>query len=261
VNGSLALIDPENPLVKPEIFSDRTMLPLRFVGENLGAEVQWHKADRSITIARQANKEKPALEEKEEEKKLTSEELVEQFEKHDASVERTDTRVVEFEKVKGLKFGEHSFEDLAKIMIGETAQIEKFQSEDVLGCSASAINQGAEVLILKFPDVLSAGEYMILLQSELKKAGYTLIERLDYSEVALHFCNPDNSHIYLDSAEKGNFLITLLKVFDEWGRIFHDPVLATAILDRFVHHCHFDVIKGEIYRMKQREKHLNVDLH
>lgn len=35
--------------------------------------------------------------------------------------------------------------------------------------------------------------------------------------------------------------------------IFYDPVLATAILDRFVHHCHFVVIKGESYRMKQRE--------
>ncbi|WP_423236801.1 ATP-binding protein [Clostridium liquoris] len=29
--------------------------------------------------------------------------------------------------------------------------------------------------------------------------------------------------------------------------------MATAILDRYVHHCHFVVIKGESYRMKQRE--------
>ena len=152
-------------------------------------------------------KEKPAQEVKKGEK-ITSEELAEQLEKYDASVERSDTRVAEFERVKGLKFEEHSFEDLVKIMIGE-AKIEKFQSKDVLGCSASAIDKGVEVLILKFPDSLSAGKYMILLQSELNKAEYVLIERLDYSEVALHFRNPDNSHVYL--LERGNYLTMIKK--------------------------------------------------
>ncbi|WP_341350037.1 ATP-binding protein [Caloramator australicus] len=53
--------------------------------------------------------------------------------------------------------------------------------------------------------------------------------------------------------ENVSIIITSNKVFEEWARIFYDPVLATAILDRFVHHCHFVVIKGESYRMKQRE--------
>lgn len=53
--------------------------------------------------------------------------------------------------------------------------------------------------------------------------------------------------------ETGSVVITSNKVFEEWARIFYDPVLASAILDRYVHHCHFVVIKGESYRMKQRE--------
>lgn len=53
--------------------------------------------------------------------------------------------------------------------------------------------------------------------------------------------------------ENGSIIITSNKVFEEWARIFYDSVLATAILDRYVHHCHFVVIKGESYRMKQRE--------
>jgi len=53
--------------------------------------------------------------------------------------------------------------------------------------------------------------------------------------------------------EHGSIIITSNKSFDEWGRIFYDPVLATAILDRFVHHCHFVTMKGESYRMKQQE--------
>lgn len=57
--------------------------------------------------------------------------------------------------------------------------------------------------------------------------------------------------------EKGAIIITSNKVFDEWGNIFYDPVLATAILDRFIHHCHFIVIDGSSYRMKEQEERLN----
>jgi DNA replication protein DnaC len=52
--------------------------------------------------------------------------------------------------------------------------------------------------------------------------------------------------------ENKSTIITSNKAFDEWGLILYDPVLASAILDRFVHHCHFVVIKGESYRMKER---------
>jgi DNA replication protein DnaC len=57
--------------------------------------------------------------------------------------------------------------------------------------------------------------------------------------------------------ENGSTIITSNKVFDEWGNIFYDPVLATAILDRFIHHCHFIVINGDSYRMKEQEAKLN----
>lgn len=53
--------------------------------------------------------------------------------------------------------------------------------------------------------------------------------------------------------ENSSVIITSNKMFDEWGEILYDPVLTTAILDRFIHHCHFVVIKGESYRMRQRE--------
>lgn len=49
-------------------------------------------------------------------------------------------------------------------------------------------------------------------------------------------------------------IITSNKQFDEWGGILFDPVLATAILDRFVHHCSFIMIEGNSYRMKERER-------
>jgi len=52
--------------------------------------------------------------------------------------------------------------------------------------------------------------------------------------------------------ETNSTIITSNKQFDEWGSVLFDPVLATAILDRFVHHCSFILIEGDSYRMRDR---------
>jgi uncharacterized repeat protein (TIGR02543 family) len=54
VNGTNAPIDSTNAKVVPEIISSRTMLPLRFVSENLGCSVEWAAATRTITITYQS---------------------------------------------------------------------------------------------------------------------------------------------------------------------------------------------------------------
>jgi DNA replication protein DnaC len=40
--------------------------------------------------------------------------------------------------------------------------------------------------------------------------------------------------------ERGSIILTSNKPFSEWGHVFADDVIATAILDRLLHHC--DVI-------------------
>jgi len=49
-NGSVVPIDSTNPKVVPEIINSRTMIPLRFVAENLGASVNWNGVTQTITI-------------------------------------------------------------------------------------------------------------------------------------------------------------------------------------------------------------------
>lgn len=56
--------------------------------------------------------------------------------------------------------------------------------------------------------------------------------------------------------EKGSLIITSNKTFDEWGNIFWDSILASAILDRIVHHCHLVLIKGESFRMREQKENL-----
>jgi len=50
VNGVDTPIDPDNPKVVPMIISGRTMLPVRFVAENLGCKVDWDQDTKTVTI-------------------------------------------------------------------------------------------------------------------------------------------------------------------------------------------------------------------
>lgn len=50
--------------------------------------------------------------------------------------------------------------------------------------------------------------------------------------------------------ERGSSVLTSNKSFEEWGEIFGDEVMATALIDRLVHHCHIVNIRGNSYRMK-----------
>lgn len=53
VNGVQTPVDSANVNVVPEIMNGRTMLPLRFVSENLGCSVEWADATKTITITYQ----------------------------------------------------------------------------------------------------------------------------------------------------------------------------------------------------------------
>jgi DNA replication protein DnaC len=46
-------------------------------------------------------------------------------------------------------------------------------------------------------------------------------------------------------------VLTPNKGFEEWAEIFGDDVMAAALIDRLVHHCHIVTIRGNSYRMRQ----------
>ena len=54
--------------------------------------------------------------------------------------------------------------------------------------------------------------------------------------------------------EHGSLIVTSNKGFADWGDVFNDPVLATAILDRLLHHATTLNIKGESYRLREKKK-------
>lgn len=69
---------------------------------------------------------------------------------------------------------------------------------------------------------------------------------------------PDAAHLFFQVVsrcyEPGALLVTSSRVVGEWGTVFGDPVVATAILDRMLHHNHIVTIRGESYRLREKRR-------
>ncbi len=51
--------------------------------------------------------------------------------------------------------------------------------------------------------------------------------------------------------EHASTVLTSNKGFEDWGEVFGDDVMAAALIDRLLHHCHIVNIRGNSYRMRQ----------
>jgi DNA replication protein DnaC len=51
--------------------------------------------------------------------------------------------------------------------------------------------------------------------------------------------------------EHASTVLTSNKGFEEWGAILGDEVMAAALIDRLMHHCHVVNIRGNSYRMRE----------
>ena len=54
--------------------------------------------------------------------------------------------------------------------------------------------------------------------------------------------------------ERGSIIITSNQSLTGWGEVFGDAIIATAILDRLLHHSTTLNIKGESYRLREKRK-------
>jgi len=54
--------------------------------------------------------------------------------------------------------------------------------------------------------------------------------------------------------ERGSIILTSNQSLTGWGDVFGDPIIATAILDRLLHHSTLLNVKGESYRLKEKRK-------
>lgn len=87
----------------------------------------------------------------------------------------------------------------------------------------------------------------------LTKAKLLIIDELGYLPL-----EPDAAHLFFQLVSRryeiGAMLITSNRSVAEWGTVFGDAVVATAILDRLLHHSHVLTIRGDSYRLRAKRK-------
>jgi DNA replication protein DnaC len=54
--------------------------------------------------------------------------------------------------------------------------------------------------------------------------------------------------------ERGSMLITTNQTITQWGHVFGDEMIASAVLDRVLHHSHVLVIQGDSFRLRQKKR-------
>jgi DNA replication protein DnaC len=53
--------------------------------------------------------------------------------------------------------------------------------------------------------------------------------------------------------EQASLIVTSNKAFSAWGEIFGDEVVAAAMIDRLVHHAEILALKGDSYRLRDKD--------
>jgi DNA replication protein DnaC len=93
--------------------------------------------------------------------------------------------------------------------------------------------------------------YLVKYIEKLSSNSLLIIDELGYNNISA-----EDASIFFKliskKYEKTSVIITSNKPFNEWGKMFNDEVLASAILDRLIHHSQVLKIIGNSYRCKNK---------
>jgi DNA replication protein DnaC len=93
------------------------------------------------------------------------------------------------------------------------------------------------------------------LQDELRRLGRYPLLVID--EVGYIPFEPEAANLFFQLIssryERASLIVTSNKQFGRWGEVFGDEVVAAAMIDRLVHHAEVIALKGDSYRLKDRD--------
>jgi DNA replication protein DnaC len=73
----------------------------------------------------------------------------------------------------------------------------------------------------------------------------------------LHPFEPEAANLFFQLVssryERASLIVTSNKPFGRWGEVYGDDVVAAAMIDRLVHHAEVIALKGDSYRLKDRD--------
>jgi DNA replication protein DnaC len=128
-----------------------------------------------------------------------------------------------------------------------------------IALSVKALAAGYSALfttLTHLAEALETASYPGLVRQRLRR--YTTPSVLIIDEVGYTNLSPAQAHHFFELVtaryEHGSILLTSNTVFSDWGKLLGDEVLATALLDRLLHHAEVIAINGNSYRMKDRRR-------
>src|SRR5437899_3792890 len=128
-----------------------------------------------------------------------------------------------------------------------------------LALAVKALSAGYSALfttLTQLAEALETASYPGLVRQRLRR--YTTPSVLILDEVGYTKLSPAQAHHFFELVtaryEHGSILLTSNTVFSDWGKLLGDDVLATALLDRLLHHAEVIAINGTSYRMKDRRE-------
>jgi DNA replication protein DnaC len=93
------------------------------------------------------------------------------------------------------------------------------------------------------------------LEAEIKKI--SLIPLIAVDEVGYIPFDPEAANLMFELVssryEKASMIVTSNKPFSKWGEIFGDDMVATAMIDRLIHHADILSLKGDSYRLRGKD--------
>jgi DNA replication protein DnaC len=118
-----------------------------------------------------------------------------------------------------------------------------------------AIKQGYSVLFLHINDLIDkinaarADGTISVLMNALLNADLVILDELGFKKLPTESID-GFFELIRKRYEKGSIIITTNRNFEDWGNVFGDYVMASAIIDRIVHHAIIIKINGESFRIK-----------
>ena len=126
-----------------------------------------------------------------------------------------------------------------------------------IGLAIRACQAGHRVLFAAAEWVarLAEAHHAGRLQAELTRLGRYPLLVIDEVGYIPFEAEAANLFFQLVSAryERASLIVTSNKPFGRWGEVFGDEVVAAAMIDRLVHHADVIALKGDSYRLKDRD--------
>jgi DNA replication protein DnaC len=130
------------------------------------------------------------------------------------------------------------------------------KSHLAVALGVEAVKAGRSVYFATLADIISAlakAEREGSLRERIRffcRAALLIVDEIGYLPVI-----PGGGNLFFQLVnaryERGAMILTSNRGFAEWGEVFGDPVVATALLDRLLHHAAVIQIEGSSYRLRQ----------